>query len=190
MPKRDAAPIGAPCWIDLFTSDLDRSLDRGGPRPADPLLPRELAARQAGETGETTVRGEQASRAVEGAVAPPARAEQKSEELLGGERGWSRAGEALAGPLLGRKVADAKSRAQSFRLARMRGVGSPIRALLLVAGIVLVATAIAWPVVSRYFGRLPGDVVVRRPGFTFVFPIVTCLLLSLLVTFLLWLFRR
>jgi len=75
-------------------------------------------------------------------------------------------------------------------LVIIRGVGSPIRAFLLVAGIVLVLTAIAWPVVSRYFGRLPGDVVVRRPGFTFVFPIVTCLLLSLLVTFLLWLFRR
>ena len=71
----------------------------------------------------------------------------------------------------------------------MRVVVSPIRAFLLVAGIVLVVTAIAWPV-SRYFGRLPGDVVVRRPGFTFVFPIVTCLLLSLLVTVLLWLFRR
>ena len=69
-------------------------------------------------------------------------------------------------------------------------MGSPIRALLAAVGIVLVLAAIAWPVVSRYFGRLPGDVVVRRPGFTFVFPIVTCLLLSLLVTVLLWLFRR
>jgi Protein of unknown function (DUF2905) len=69
-------------------------------------------------------------------------------------------------------------------------VGSPVRTLLLVAGLVLVLMAIAWPLVSRYLGRLPGDVVVRRPGFTFVFPIVTCLLLSLLVTFLLWLFRR
>jgi hypothetical protein len=69
-------------------------------------------------------------------------------------------------------------------------VGSPVRTLLLVAGLVLVLMAIAWPLVSRYFGRLPGDVVVRRPGFTFVFPIITCLLLSLLVTFLLWLFRR
>jgi hypothetical protein len=69
-------------------------------------------------------------------------------------------------------------------------VGSSVRTLLLVAGLVLVLMAIAWPLVSRYFGRLPGDVVVRRPGFTFVFPIVTCLLLSLLVTFLLWLFRR
>ena len=65
-----------------------------------------------------------------------------------------------------------------------------IRTVLFVGGIALVVAAIAWPVLSRYFGRLPGDVVVRRPGLTFVFPIVTCLLLSLLVTLLLWIFRR
>ncbi len=27
MPKRDEAPLGAPCWVDLFTSDPDRSQD-------------------------------------------------------------------------------------------------------------------------------------------------------------------
>jgi hypothetical protein len=69
-------------------------------------------------------------------------------------------------------------------------VGSPLRSLILVVGFVLVAAAVAWPIVSRYFDRLPGDVIVRRPGFTFVFPIVTCLLLSLLLTLLLWIFRR
>jgi hypothetical protein len=68
--------------------------------------------------------------------------------------------------------------------------GSPVRALLLVFGILFVVAAIAWPVVSRYFGRLPGDIVVRRPGFTFVFPIVTCLVLSLLLSLLFWIFRR
>ncbi len=62
--------------------------------------------------------------------------------------------------------------------------------MILVVGLVLVAAAAAWPIVLRYFGRLPGDVVVRRPGFTFAFPIVTCLLLSLLLTLLLWIFRR
>ena len=69
-------------------------------------------------------------------------------------------------------------------------MGSPVRTLLLVTGLVLVLAAVLWPVVSRYFGRLPGDIVVRRPGFTFVFPIVTCLLLSLLLSFLFSLFRR
>jgi hypothetical protein len=69
-------------------------------------------------------------------------------------------------------------------------MGSPVRTLLLAAGLVLLLTAILWPVVSRYLGRLPGDIVVRRPGFTFVFPIVTCLVLSLLFSLLFWIFRR
>ena len=67
---------------------------------------------------------------------------------------------------------------------------SPLRGLLIAAGILLLAAGLLWPFVSRYFGRLPGDIVVRRPGFTFAFPIVTCLVLSLLLTLLLWLFRR
>jgi hypothetical protein len=39
-------------------------------------------------------------------------------------------------------------------------------------------------------GRLPGDIVVRRGSFSFYFPIVTCIVLSLLATLLLSLLRR
>jgi hypothetical protein len=39
-------------------------------------------------------------------------------------------------------------------------------------------------------GRLPGDIVIRREGSAFYFPIVTCLLLSGLLSLLSWLFRR
>jgi Protein of unknown function (DUF2905) len=67
---------------------------------------------------------------------------------------------------------------------------NPYRTLLFAAGILLIAAALFWPVVARYLGRLPGDIVVRRSGFTFAFPIVTCLVLSLLLTLLFWLFRR
>jgi hypothetical protein len=38
-------------------------------------------------------------------------------------------------------------------------------------------------------GRLPGDIVIQRDGFTFVFPVVTCLLLSLLLTAVVWLWQ-
>ena len=69
-------------------------------------------------------------------------------------------------------------------------VQPPIRPLLLALGGLLIALGLFWPVVARYFGRLPGDIVVRKPAFTFVFPIVTCLVLSLVLTLLLWLFRR
>jgi hypothetical protein len=65
-----------------------------------------------------------------------------------------------------------------------------MRALLIAAGALLLAAGLLWPVVSRYAGRLPGDIVVRRPGFTFVFPIVTCLILSLLLSLLVALLRR
>jgi hypothetical protein len=62
--------------------------------------------------------------------------------------------------------------------------------MLIAAGVALLAAGLLWPFLSRYLGRLPGDIVVKKPGFTFVFPIVTCLVISLLLTLLLWLFRR
>jgi hypothetical protein len=65
-----------------------------------------------------------------------------------------------------------------------------MRTFLIVLGVLFLVVALLWPVLSRYFGRLPGDIAIRRPGFTFVFPIVTCLLLSLLLSLILSLFRR
>jgi hypothetical protein len=65
-----------------------------------------------------------------------------------------------------------------------------MRSILIALGILLLVAGILWPLVSRYLGRLPGDVVVRRPGFTFVFPVVTCLIVSLVLSLLLWLLRR
>jgi hypothetical protein len=69
-------------------------------------------------------------------------------------------------------------------------VQTPLRTLLIAAGILLVLGGLAWPWLSRYLGRLPGDVVVRRGNFTFAFPIVTCLVLSVVLTLLLWIFGR
>lgn len=71
-----------------------------------------------------------------------------------------------------------------------RGEFNSMRALLIGLGTMLVLAGLFWPLLSRLLGRLPGDIAVRRPGFTFVFPIVTCLILSLLLTLLLSLFRR
>jgi DUF2905 family protein len=65
-----------------------------------------------------------------------------------------------------------------------------MRSILIALGILLLAAGILWPLLSRYLGRLPGDIVVRRPGFTFVFPVVTCLIVSLVLSLLLWLLRR
>jgi hypothetical protein len=45
---------------------------------------------------------------------------------------------------------------------------------------------------SRYFtaGRLPGDIVIQKGNFTFYFPVATSLLLSLLLSALMWLLRK
>ncbi len=41
-----------------------------------------------------------------------------------------------------------------------------------------------------YLGRLPGDIIIRKGNFTFYFPVVTCLVLSVLLTLLFSLFFR
>jgi hypothetical protein len=62
---------------------------------------------------------------------------------------------------------------------------------LVVLGLVIVAIGLAWPWLSRLgLGRLPGDIVIEREGFSFYFPIVTSLLLSLVLSLILWLLRR
>jgi hypothetical protein len=62
---------------------------------------------------------------------------------------------------------------------------------LVVLGAVLIGAGLLWPWILKLgFGRLPGDIVIERGGFRFYFPIVTCLLVSLVVSAVLWLFRR
>lgn len=65
--------------------------------------------------------------------------------------------------------------------------------LLLTAGLALMLLGAAVLILGRFnvpFGRLPGDVVWRGKNTSFYFPWVTCLVLSLLGSLLLWLFGR
>jgi len=67
---------------------------------------------------------------------------------------------------------------------------NPGRFLVILGG-ALVLAGLAWPWISRLgLGRLPGDIVVQRPGFSFYFPVVTCVLVSVVLTLLFWLFRK
>ena len=53
------------------------------------------------------------------------------------------------------------------------------------------AGGLAWPVLRRLpLFRLPGDIVYRGKNTTFYFPIVTCLLLSVILSLILWLVNR
>ncbi|HYM18758.1 MAG TPA: DUF2905 domain-containing protein [Micropepsaceae bacterium] len=66
-----------------------------------------------------------------------------------------------------------------------------IRRILIVAGLVLVAAGLLWPLLTRLgLGRLPGDIAIERGNFRFYFPLVTSLVVSAAVTLLFWLFRR
>ncbi|HEX5765127.1 MAG TPA: DUF2905 domain-containing protein [Woeseiaceae bacterium] len=62
---------------------------------------------------------------------------------------------------------------------------------LIVVGILVLVIGLLWPWVSQLpFGRLPGDIVVSKPGFRFFFPITTMILLSIVVSAILWFFRH
>lgn len=62
---------------------------------------------------------------------------------------------------------------------------------LIVLGLVIAAIGLAWPWLRRLpFGRLPGDIHVVREGFSFYFPIVTCIVVSIVISIILWIFRR
>jgi uncharacterized membrane-anchored protein len=63
--------------------------------------------------------------------------------------------------------------------------------ILVLLGVVLVAIGLAWPWLQKLpFGRLPGDISIKREGFQFFFPLTTCILISIVVTLILWLFRK
>jgi hypothetical protein len=77
------------------------------------------------------------------------------------------------------------------RRLREDGVTVIMQKLLILCGLFLIAIGLAWPWLRRLpLGRLPGDIHIVREGFSFSFPIVTCLLISVLVSLLLWFLRR
>ena len=67
----------------------------------------------------------------------------------------------------------------------------PMSRTLIILGLVIVAVGVLWPWLARLgLGRLPGDIVIERGNFTFYVPIVTCLLISFVLSVILWLVNR
>ena len=69
---------------------------------------------------------------------------------------------------------------------------SSVGKVLLVGGLVLAALGGFLLALGKlpFLGRLPGDVRIEKENFSFYFPLVTCLLLSILASFLSWLFSK
>jgi hypothetical protein len=62
---------------------------------------------------------------------------------------------------------------------------------LIVIGLCIVVVGLLWPWLSKLpFGQLPGDIAIRRENASFYFPITTMILISVLLSALLWLFNR
>ena len=62
---------------------------------------------------------------------------------------------------------------------------------LITIGILIVAIGLAWPYLSKLpLGRLPGDIAVKNENFSFYFPLATSILVSLVLSLVLWLVRK
>lgn len=63
---------------------------------------------------------------------------------------------------------------------------------LIVIGLVIALIGVILTLAGKipWLGRLPGDIYVKRENFTFYFPLATSIIISLILSFILWLFRK
>ena len=63
--------------------------------------------------------------------------------------------------------------------------------ILIIIGLIIVAIGMAWPWLARLgLGRLPGDILIQRENFTFYLPITTGLIVSVVLSLVMWLINR
>ena len=69
---------------------------------------------------------------------------------------------------------------------------APFGKILLVAGLILAGIGLLLVLAGRigWIGRLPGDIIIKRENITFYFPLATCILISVVLAVLFWLFRK
>jgi hypothetical protein len=66
-----------------------------------------------------------------------------------------------------------------------------LQRLLIGAGLLILVAGVLWPWLSKLpLGRLPGDLMIDRPGFKLFAPFTTMIILSLVISVLIWLFRK
>lgn len=63
--------------------------------------------------------------------------------------------------------------------------------LLIIFGICFLLAGLLWPFLSKVpFGRLPGDILINKPNIKIFFPVTSMLLISLILSLIMWFFRR
>ncbi|GIK61621.1 MAG: DUF2905 domain-containing protein [Ignavibacteriota bacterium] len=62
---------------------------------------------------------------------------------------------------------------------------------LIVIGIIILLAGLLWPwLIKLPIGKLPGDIIIDKPNFKIYIPITTMIIISLIVTLIIWLFRK
>nr|WP_235788521.1 DUF2905 domain-containing protein [Salipaludibacillus sp. CUR1] len=64
--------------------------------------------------------------------------------------------------------------------------------MLIITGVVLIIAGLVWQAGGKYFslGKLPGDIIIRRENSTFYFPLMTSIIISVVLSLILYLFGR
>ena len=70
----------------------------------------------------------------------------------------------------------------------MAGLGKML--ILLGVIVILIGLGLIFAGKIPWIGRLPGDIYIKRDNFTFYFPLATCVLISVVLSLIFWLFRR
>jgi hypothetical protein len=66
-----------------------------------------------------------------------------------------------------------------------------ISKILILIGIFCIALGLLWPLLAKLgLGSLPGDIRIERKGYTFYFPLTTGIVVSIVISLILWIFRR
>lgn len=62
---------------------------------------------------------------------------------------------------------------------------------VIIIGLVVLVAGLLWPWISRIpLGRLPGDLIMERSSFRIYFPLTTMILVSVVISLILWVLRR
>jgi hypothetical protein len=63
--------------------------------------------------------------------------------------------------------------------------------ILISIGILLILIGIAWPWIGKLpLGRLPGDIIINKPGLRVYVPITTMIIISIIISVVVWIFRK
>ena len=63
--------------------------------------------------------------------------------------------------------------------------------LLIILGILLIIAGLLWPWLGAIpFGRLPGDILIEKPNLKVYFPITTMVIMSIVISLIVWFFRK